>query len=249
MQLFSQSFGSGSPTLVLLHGMSANGAVWQPFLSVFKDGFKGRIVVPDLRGHGRSPHGVHYGYGQHAADVAALLAPNEKTYIVGHSMGGAVGLALASGWFGVHVEAVLAFATKTAFSADELAKLGALARSPVRWFESRAEATARFLKVSGLEGLLDERSEAAQAGVREENGRWRLAADPATVTAAGPAFDTLVRTAKARVALACGANDRMVSIAELRRVSIDAVELPGLGHNLHVEQPQALARLARERLL
>jgi pimeloyl-ACP methyl ester carboxylesterase len=247
IQLFSQSFGSGSPTLVLLHGMSANGAVWERFLAEFE--FPGRIVVPDLRGHGRSPEGRHYGYGQHAADVAGLLSADEKVYIVGHSMGGAVGLALASGWFGVKVEGVLAFATKVGFSNDELTKLAALARAGVRWFDTREEATARFLKVSGLDGMLDAESAAAQAGVREENGRWRLAADPATVTAAGPAFETLVKTARGRVVLACGANDRMVSIADLRRVAADAVDLPGVGHNLHVEQPQALARLIKDRLV
>lgn len=244
MRLYCQTLGAGSPTLVLLHGMSANGAVWEPFLSELD--FGGRVVVPDLRGHGRSPHGTHYGYGQHAADVAALLSAEETIHVVGHSMGGAVGLALASGWFGVKVEGVLAFGTKAGFSNEELAKLAALARSGVRWFDTAAEATTRFLKVSGLEGLLGAESTAAKAGVREEGGRYRLAADPSTVTAAGPAFEMLVRMAKSRVVLACGANDRMVSIAELRRVSADAVEIPGVGHNLHVENPQALARLVNE---
>ena len=242
MQLYFDSHGSGSPTLVLLHGMSANGAVWDRFLSEFK--FPGRILVPDLRGHGRSPHGKHYGYGQHAADVAELIS--EPVYMVGHSMGGAVGLALASGWFGMQVEAVLAFGTKVSFSDDELAKLATLARSGVRWFDTKTEATARFLKVSGLEGLVGAESAAAQAGVREENGRWRLAADPTTVTAAGPSFEVLYATAKARVVLACGANDRMVSIAELRRFSPGAVEIADAGHNVHVEKPQALARVVTE---
>jgi pimeloyl-ACP methyl ester carboxylesterase len=46
-----------------------------------------------------------YSFGQHAADVAALLRPGEPVVVVGHSMGGVVGLALASGWFGVDVAA------------------------------------------------------------------------------------------------------------------------------------------------
>lgn len=242
MQLHCEIRGSGQPTLVLLHGMGANGAVWEPFLKALM--FEGRIVVPDLRGHGRSPHARHYGYGQHAADVAELLSREDDVRIVGHSMGGAVALALASGSFGIDVNAILAFGTKTGFSAEELQRMIALVQAPVRWFETRAEAVARFLKVAGLEGLLGPDSAAAAAGVREEDGRFRLAADPAAASAAwGPAVGSLLAAARARVVMATGTDDRMVPISELRKIAHDAVELPGVGHNLHVEAPSALLPL------
>ncbi len=247
MQLYLETHGSGQPVLVLLHGMGANGAVWQPLLEVLE--WKGTILVPDLRGHGRSPHGRHYGYGQHAADVAGLLSREDDVRIVGHSMGGAVALALASGGFAIGVKAVLAFGTKTGFSAEELEKMNALVQAPVRWFDSRAEAVARFLKVAGLEGLLGPESAAAAAGVREEGGRFRLAADAAGASAAwGPALGVLLAAARARVILATGTNDRMVPIADLRKIAPDAVELPGVAHNLHVQAPSVLLPLL-QRLL
>jgi pimeloyl-ACP methyl ester carboxylesterase len=247
MKLYCETHGAGQPTLVLLHGMSANGAVWQPFLKELS--WQGRIIVPDFRGHGRSPHGRHYGYGQHAADVAELLEREDDVRIAGHSMGGAVALALASGAFGVSVKAVLGFGTKTGFSESELEKMKGLVESPIRWFDSRAEATARFLKVAGLEGLLGQDSPAATAGVREEGGRYRLAADPAGATAAwGPPVGSLLAAARSRVVLATGSNDRMVPIADLTKIAPDAMELPGVGHNVHVESPNTLLPLV-ERLL
>jgi pimeloyl-ACP methyl ester carboxylesterase len=247
MELYCETHGTGQPVLVLLHGMSANGAVWQPLLGILK--FEGRVVVPDLRGHGRSAHARHYGYGQHAADVAELLTREDDVRIVGHSMGGAVALALASGAFGVNVKSVLAFGTKTGFSEPELEKMKALAQSPVRWFDSRAEAAARFFKVAGLEGLLGPDSPAALAGVRAEGGRYRLAGDPAGATAAwGPPVSSLLQTARARVMLATGSNDRMVPISDLRKIAPDALELHGAGHNLHVEAPTALLPLLQRAL-
>lgn len=250
MNLYCETRGSGSPTFLLLHGMSANGAVWEPFARLLAAKYPGKILIPDLRGHGRSPHGTHYGYGQHAADVAELLGREERAYVIGHSMGGAVGLALASGWFGVRIEGLLAFSTKVGFSADELSRLQQLAQAPVRWFDSQSEATARFLKVAGLEGLMNADSAAARAGVREEGGRYRLAADPAHLSVTtGPALETLLANARTRVVLACGANDRMVPTADLRALAPDAVELPGLGHNLHVEDPHALLKVMENRLL
>ena len=242
MQLYCETHGAGQPTLVLLHGMGANGAVWRPFLEILE--WKGRILVPDLRGHGRSSHARHYGYGQQAADVAELLSREDDVRIVGHSMGGAVALALASGSFGIEVKAVLAFGTKTGFSAEELEKMNTLAKAPVRWFDTREEAVARFLKVAGLEGLLGPDCAAAAAGVREEGGRYRLAADPAAASAAwGPPLSSLVNAARGRLIFAAGSEDRMVPIADLRKIAPEAIELAGVGHNLHVEAPSALLPL------
>jgi pimeloyl-ACP methyl ester carboxylesterase len=62
---------------------------------------------------------------------------------------------------------------------------------------------------------------------------------------AGAPFDSLVTSARARVILARGERDPMVSTAELRAHAADAVELAGCGHNAQVEKPDAIVDLLR----
>lgn len=243
MQLHCEQSGEGGPVLLLLHGMAGNGAVWQPLLGQLRGRWPGRIVVPDLRGHGRSPQGRHYGYGQHAADVSELLDEAEHVTVVAHSMGAVVAVAAASASYGLSIDSILGFGVKMVFTDADVEKARSLSRVPVRWFENRREAADRFLRLSGLAGLVSDDSEAVQVGVREENGRWRIAADPRTFSAPVPDFENLFRSCKARVRLACGSEDRMVGIEQLRCFDPGAIELPGLGHNLHVQAPQALAEL------
>jgi len=240
--------GAGPPTLVLLHGVSANAGVWRPLLAELAD-WPGQIVVPDLRGHGRSPPARHYSLGHHAADVADLFDRGETIAIVGHSMGGAVGLVLANGCFDVMVERVLAFGTKVGWQKDELAKAAQLAAAPVRWFASQVEAEERFLRVSGLKGLAGDVQAAIIAGVVAEDGRYRLAADSATMRVVGPPFAALMAAAQAPIRLACGSRDPMVGIEDLRIFDPGAVAFAGSGHNPHVEDPQALASLLRHWML
>jgi pimeloyl-ACP methyl ester carboxylesterase len=58
----------------------------------------------------------------------------------------------------------------------------------------------------------------------------------------------LLAAARARVVLATGTNDRMVPISDLRKIAPEAIELPGVGHNLHVQAPSALLPLVRRLL-
>jgi len=249
MELYFEKIGGKGPTLVLLHGMAGNGAVWQPLIEELRGRWPGNFLVPDLRGHGRSPHSAHYSFGQYAADVADLLDPSERAWSVGHSMGAVVALTLASGWYGVSIDAVLGFGMKLNWTEAETEKALSLAKVPVRWFDTRHEAADRYLRLSGLAGLVAEDSAAVDAGLRQENGRWRLAADARTFAAGKPAFEEIIRLAKARVILACGSNDPMVKVDESRRLDPGAIELQGLGHNLHLEAPQALARLIEKSIV
>ena len=243
MELYYEQVGEGAPVLLLLHGMAGNAGVWQPFIDVLRGRWHGRILVPDLRGHGRSPHGRHYGFGQHAADVAELLDADEPVTVVAHSMGAVVAVAAASPAFDLSIRSILGFGVKMQFPQADVEKARSLARMPVRWFDQRKDAVERFLKLSGLTGLVSDDSPAVQAGVSEEEGRWRIAADPRTFSAPVPDFENLMRSCKARVRLACGSEDWMVNVAQLRRHDPDAIELAGLGHNLHVQEPEALAAL------
>jgi pimeloyl-ACP methyl ester carboxylesterase len=174
-----------------------------------------RWIAPDLRGHGRSPHQAPYGYAGYAADVAVLLQQHEEVDVVGHSMGGVVGMALATGWYGVKVRKVIAFGVKIRWAPDEAPKLHALARTPARLFDTKEQAVERYLKVSGLFGLVDAGSPMAQSGVREEDGRWRLAADPMINAAAGPELAPLVRAMQCPLRLAAGSKDPMVNAADM----------------------------------
>ena len=83
--------GEGLP-LVLLHGVSMSAAYFHPVIDpLVAAGY--RVIVPDLRGHGRSPH-VEGGHtvGQYADDVNALLDALDinTCVLVGWSMGNLV---------------------------------------------------------------------------------------------------------------------------------------------------------------
>jgi pimeloyl-ACP methyl ester carboxylesterase len=234
--------GSGSPALLLLHGQGATAAVWQGVLPLLAARWPGRWVAPDLRGHGRSEHRAPYAFGTYAADLAGLFAPGEEVVVLGHSMGGAVAIALASGWFGLAVRQVIAFGVKLAWTPEEIAKAQELARAPVRWFATREEAVERYLRVSGLKGLVG--PEAAASGIVEEGGRFRLAADPGiTAVVGGPPIADLIAAMRAPLRLAAGERDPMVTPEQMRRFDPGAVVLPGLGHNPHVEAPEQLWRM------
>ncbi len=63
--------GEGDP-LVLLHGFTGTGAMWEPFFEEFSNHY--RLIVPDLRGHGHSTNPTgEFTHAQSALDVFALL--------------------------------------------------------------------------------------------------------------------------------------------------------------------------------
>jgi pimeloyl-ACP methyl ester carboxylesterase len=236
--LYVRQGGLGSPALVLLHGLGANGEAWNRMLPIVRERWGGTWLVPDLRGHGRSGHRAPYSYGAYASDIASLLPRDEEVTIIGHSMGGVVALALATGWYGVKVKQVAAFGIKIRWTAEEEDRLRQLAQAPVRWFDTQAEAIDRYLKVSGLIGLVDAAGAEAKTGVVEVDGRFRLASDPLINAAIGPRVADLVEAARAPLRLAAGSKDPMVSAADMMPFDASPTIFAGVGHNAHVEKPE-----------
>jgi pimeloyl-ACP methyl ester carboxylesterase len=232
--------GDGQPLLILLHGLGANADVWDGWRPLLEERWPGRWLAPDLPGHGGSAPLDRYSFGSLAAAVADLVGTEDQTVVVGHSLGGVVGLALGSGWFGVPVRAVVGVGIKVAWTAAELDRARALAERPIQEFASRADAAARYLRVSGLAGLLDPDEAAVDAGLRAQAGSWRLALDPRAFGVGAPDMPGLLAACRARVLLARGETDPMVSADDLAELRADAVTLTGLGHNAHVEDPAAV---------
>lgn len=234
--------GSGR-LLVLLHGLGATREVWGPMLRLAKGHWPGGWLALDLPGHGSSPPSFDYSPKAQAAAVArAILAGGAEgpVWVVGHSLGGVVGLALASGAFGFTPSQVCALGVKTAWSEIELAALGKRASAPRKAFPERAGAIELYLKVSGLAGLVADSGPISAAGVEEGEGGWRLAMDPKANAAGDPGIAGLVAGARAPIHLAAGEKDAMSPLAELRKWDPRALLLPGLGHNAMVENPTAV---------
>src|SRR4051812_5769383 len=167
------SGGDGEPGLLLLHGLGATADVWAGWPPLLVDRWPGRWLAPDLPGHGGSAPLPEYTFDALAEAVRPLVEPG--TVVLGHSLGGGVGLAPAAA--GAPGAAVVGLGIKVAWTDEELAKAQALAQRPVSWFDSRDEAADRHLKVSGLKGLLADDDPAVAAGLVEQDGRWRLALD------------------------------------------------------------------------
>ncbi|MFI1989003.1 alpha/beta fold hydrolase [Actinoplanes sp. NPDC020271] len=231
--------GTGEPLLLLLHGLGATGDVWSAWSPLLEKHWPGRWLAPDLPGHGNSPPLPEYSFDALAEAVAPLVEPG-RTVLLGHSLGGVVALALAAR---VPVTAVVGLGVKAVWTAGELARAQALAQRPVTWFGTREEAVARYLRVSGLAGLLAEDDPAALAGVHERDGQWRLALDPRAFGVGAPDLPALVARVRVPVTLARGEHDPMNSDEQLEQLGVPAVTVPGSGHNAHVEDPDSCVRL------
>lgn len=230
-------------SVLLLHGLGATGAVWYPVADRLAARGPARVLAPDLPGHGTGPRHATYTVEGAAAYVAAQLAGDAALYVVGHSFGGYVALALAAGGYGVQPRGVLTVGTKLSFDADEQARAADLARRPARIFETREEAVARYRKVSGLDARLAPGERLLERGVVADGSGYRLAADPATVGVVVPPFAALLAGARCPTLIARGEGDPIVTSAELRAVAPEAIDVRGCGHNLQVESPAALIGL------
>jgi pimeloyl-ACP methyl ester carboxylesterase len=150
-------YGSG-PALVLLHGM---GGCWQWWLEVMPEMARHhRVIAVDLPGFGNStPLRAPYEMADQAAMVARLLGHLEisSATFVGHSMGGLVTIALATGYPDLVDKAVLVDAGGVPMSDRRLEAIlkilrmsyWAFTRGPMLKRLAREETTrARWLRMA-----------------------------------------------------------------------------------------------------
>jgi pimeloyl-ACP methyl ester carboxylesterase len=235
----------GDPVLLLLHGLGATGEVWQNLL---ERNWPGEVIAPDLPGHGRSPRLESYTFSSMASAVTSVVPSGRRVVVLGHSLGGVLALTLADGSYGLDVTAVCGLGIKLRWSDAELAKAAEVvgqservfASRSERVFASRSEAVDRWLKVSGLVGLVAPDSPLVDAGVVSLGDGWGVAVDPRAFGVGAPDVPALLARAKGMTILAAGERDPMCPREHLLAVAPDATVLPGAGHNVHVESPLTL---------
>ena len=240
--------GAGDRAILLLHGLGATSAVWAGVEQVLEQRRLGRWIAPDLSGHGQSGALSHYSVGELATDLIPLIQNETDLFIMGHSLGVYVGLALASGWFGIKVSGIVGLGPKISWPEADLQASRELAARPVRWYATSDEAWNRYRRVSGLDSTTAPEDTWLRRGVSQSEQGWRLSQDPRTFGVAGAPFASLAGSTLAPVLLARGEHDPMVGLAELRQYCPDAHEVPTAGHNAHVQQPAEIVGLLERAL-
>ncbi|MCC6176869.1 MAG: alpha/beta fold hydrolase [Chloroflexi bacterium] len=232
----------GAGPVVLLHGFPLSGAMWDDLVDALTPAY--HVVVPDLRGHGKSgaPAGP-YTMADYVADVAALLdrLDIERAAVIGLSMGGYVSMALGQ----AHPERILALvlADTKAPGDDESVR------------RARAEQAAQ-IQAEGLERFIESQIPRmlAPTTVRERPDlveRYRAIVGgtrPAAVAAALSGLSMRSDMTPALGQITCptlvvvGAEDAVTPPFEARRIA-DAVPrarlvvIEGVGHMANWEAP------------
>jgi pimeloyl-ACP methyl ester carboxylesterase len=92
MELFYREYGEGQ-VVIILHGLLGISDNWVGFArKLAHDGC--RVLIPDQRNHGQSPHNPVFNYYALTDDLAEFVETHklEKPVIIGHSMGGKVAM-------------------------------------------------------------------------------------------------------------------------------------------------------------
>ncbi len=259
----------GEP-LILLHGGQDASPSFQFMVDCFNRDW--RIVAPDWRGHGKSeaaPQG--YWFQDYIADLDAILEalfPERPVPLAGHSLGGNAACIYA----GLRPERVSRLVSLDGFGlpgrgADaapaQLKRWLASWREPVRPHKGYPDHAAMAARLRDANPRLDEAKAlflASELSERKEDGSLVWAFDPRHRAP----FAVLHRTAEWAACLAgvCaptlfigsdkpfppkladepgGLQARVAAIAGARYERI-----AGAGHNLHHDEPEAVARLVEQ---
>ena len=96
IKLHYADIGNSDEVILFLHGLGANEGSWSDQVGFFQDDY--RLIIPDLRGHGKTPLGQdHFSFELCADDIYRLLTKLniKKVHLCGFSLGGMIAFEFA----------------------------------------------------------------------------------------------------------------------------------------------------------
>jgi 2-succinyl-6-hydroxy-2,4-cyclohexadiene-1-carboxylate synthase len=239
-----------APTVVFLHGFTHTGRSWHPVIAALGERYTS--VADDIRGHGDASERVPVSLDAVIDDVVAAAGPERYT-LVGYSMGGRIALhvALAAG---DRVERLVLIGASPGIADEgersarqradeELA--GEIERSSIEEF------ARRWAQTPVLAGLPAAALDAAHADRLRSTPAGLARALRGLGTGALPSLWERLGELSMPVTLVVGERDeKFLGIAaEMSRgipgariPGAQVVVVPGAGHSVHLEAPEAIAR-------
>jgi 2-(acetamidomethylene)succinate hydrolase len=247
--------GEGAQSLVLLHGVTANHAVWAPIVDELEKEF--HVMVVDQRGHGLSDRPkTGYTASDYAADVQALIetrAKGGKAFVVGHSLGSRNAIVaaaqspqLVSGFVGIDFTP---FIETEVFDSLEQRVNGGL-----RSFESLA-SVEKYLANRYPKIPRDAITRRARHGFVEEDGVFCPLADPSAMAQTVRGLRENLAPALMSVAvpglLVRGAESALVTEAAFDstialRPDLEYARVAGADHYVPEEKPAEISQLVTD---
>ncbi|MBS1226777.1 MAG: hydrolase [Proteobacteria bacterium] len=271
LRVWGDEDNGNAPTIFMLHGWGDTGASFQFVVDALAGNW--RVIAPDWRGFGLSQwNDGAYCFADYLADLDALLehySPNAPVRVAGHSLGGIV----ASLYAGIRPARVARLANLEGFGLWVAPADAAPARW-ARWLEQMRDGDAAFRRYARradyAQRLLNDnpRLTPERAAFLAEHS-LRAAADGGLVLAADPRqrwVNPLLfpiddakacwRQVSARTLWVAGRQSAVLArFAETPQeyrqrhdcfAQVNDAQLEDCGHNLHHDQPQAVARLLED---
>lgn len=250
MKMHYRTWGNPqNPPVILLHALACHSGWWKwvaPYLE--KDYY---VIAPDLRGHGQSPWAESYRFDDYAEDIEELAKAFDGPYaIVGHSMGGYVGLKVASR--GVQPPTALLVADmKIDSTKEELVGLHKAAQKSGRIYDSLDEAVEKYKLMPPQHVAPSEIVEqvATECFRGLEDGSWTERFDRRALAIENVESALIAQHVQCPVSFVRGKGSVVMpadGAQELANITDGPLhELDGAYHHLPLEVPEALAELIR----
>lgn len=248
VRLEFRELGAGDP-LVILHGLFGSGANWQSIAKRLGAHF--RVLLPDMRNHGGSPHVDTMSYLDMAGDLGRFLEDHHlrPAHILGHSMGGKAAMTFALRHPALVQSLIVADIAPVSYSHDYdwvLKPLQSMDLSTLRDRRDADERLARDIRDMALRGFLLQ-------NLRQQDGRWSWRINLPVLhqyidqILGFPDLSAEDAHFRGRALFLYGANSDYVAesmVADILRLFPNAHmhAIDGAGHWLHAERPAEFIR-------
>ena len=236
--LFAEAYGDGSPRVLALHGWGRRGNDFAASLAEFD------ALAIDLPGFGATPAPSEV---LGAEGYAGLVAPVLDTFesppvVVGHSFGGRIAVCLAA----AHPDRVASLV----ISGSPLLRLGPAKKPSASYRMLRLLNRAHLVSDDRMEEI---RRSRGSADYRAASGVMR----DILVKVVNEGYEPQLRELRNRVLLLWGENDNDVPVAVAEKAlriirqaggTAELEVLPGVGHLVPTQSPEAIARVLAEEL-
>ncbi|MEM6678322.1 MAG: alpha/beta fold hydrolase [Pseudomonadota bacterium] len=235
-----------APPLVIAHGLFGQARNFASLAKRFAAGR--RVLTVDMRNHGEAPHAEPMDYPAMAADLASVIAGEAggRAVLLGHSMGGKAAMTLALSYPDCLAALIVADIAPVAYEHYEHGSiLGALRAADLSGVTRRSEADpilAPDIPDPGIRAFILQ-----NLAVDREGARWRPGL--AEIEAGMPAIlgfpeDFLEPAFEGPTLFLHGAASHYVLPEHHPRIralfpDAEIEALPGAGHWLHAEKPDA----------